>query len=445
MLLTKDKEFYSSLKRLAVPMALGNLITFLITLTDSIIVGKMGDEATASVFVGGLVATALQMFISGIEGGITVGISQYWGKGDKAPIKRIASVGTASIFLFSVLITLLSVFIPDKICIIFSSGSGSEYLKTLSLSFPLFALSGALGSYLRGIELPGMVTFSALSAFVVNLIFSYLLVFGKLWFTEMGVIGAGVATIIARFAELSILTVYVFLKNKKIKMRPRDFLLFDKRISIDFLKYTSPIVLGQMIWILNTFFSSYVFSSFGSEAVVTGLSVANTLNSLSYIVMNGLSGAVGIIIGKCVGDGKLKKLREYTYTTEIIFIFLGILTSLLLAFVKNPFISLYNISEEAVSVAKTLISVLAFTIIGTSYQSACLIGIVRGGGDTSFILKNDAFFIFLVVIPLTVLALKLSAPLWLIFLALKSDQILKCIPAAIKINRFRWAKNLTEK
>ena len=87
---------------------------------------------------------------------------------------------------------------------------------------------------------------------------------------------------------------------------------------------------------------------------------------------------------------------------------------------------------------------LAFTIIGTSYQSACLLGIVRGGGDTSFILKNDALFIFFVVIPLTVLALKLGAPLWLVFLALKSDQIFKCIPAAVKINRFHWAKNLTK-
>jgi Na+-driven multidrug efflux pump len=160
--------------------------------------------------------------------------------------------------------------------------------------------------------------------------------------------------------------------------------------------------------------------------------------------MNGLSGAVGIIIGKCVGKGKVKILKEYTYTTQAIFIILGILTSLTLLLTQNPFISLYTISEEAVSVAKTLITVLSITIIGTSYQSACLIGIVRGGGDTSFILKNDAVFIFLGVIPLTVLALKLSAPIWLVFFALKCDQIFKCIPAAVKINRFRWIKNLTK-
>ncbi len=444
MLLTKDRGFYSSLTRLALPMALANLITFLITLTDSIMIGKMGDEATASVFAGGLIATSLQMLISGIEGGVTVGISQYWGKSSITPIKRIVSIGTALIFVLGAAVTSVSFFLPETVCSFFGGAGGEEYLKTLSLSFPLFALSGAIGSMLRGIESPSIVTFASFSAFITNLVLDYLLIFGKLNFAKMGVIGAGVATISARMIEFLILTFYVLFKDKKIKLRLSEFFVLDKSISIDFLKYTSPILLGQLIWIVNTLFASFVFSSYGSDAILTGLSVANALNSLSYIVMNGLSGAVGIIIGKCVGQRNHKKLREYTYTTEFIFIALGILTSLTLLLVKDPFVSLYDISEEAVSVAKALISVLSVTIIGTSYQSASLIGIVRGGGDTSFILKNDAFFIFLAVIPLTVLAMYFSLPVWAVFLALKSDQLLKCIPAAIKINRFHWAKDLTK-
>ena len=208
------------------------------------------------------------------------------------------------------------------------------------------------------------------------------------------------------------------------------------------MKYTTPIVLGQMVWIANTLFASYLLSKVGSEDVVAGLAVANTLNSLSYILMNGLSGAVGIIIGKTIGEGRTEKIKSYAYTTQIIFILLGILTSGALFIARSPFISMYKIGAEATDVAKALISVLAITIIGTSYQSACLIGLVKSGGDVSFILKNDAFFVFLVVIPISLLAAKLSAPVWLIFLALKSDQLLKCIPAAIKINRFGWIKKL---
>lgn len=446
MIFTKDKRFYSSLKSLCLPMALGNLVTFLITLTDSIVVGKMGDGATSAVFAGGLVATTLQMFISGIEGGVTVGISQYWGKGETTPIKRIFSLGAALIFSVGILAFALSFFMPDKISSLFveNTKDSASYLKTLSLSFPLFAFSGAISSALRGVESPKIGTLASFIAFVINLVLDVLLVFGKLGFAKLGVNGASIATIVARIGEFFILLFYLLFKDKKIKFKLCDSLAFDRKIALDFFRYTSPILLGQIIWIINTLFSSFVFSSFGSSAVITGLSVANTLNSLSYIVMNGLSSAVGIIIGKTVGKGDERRLKEYAYTTQIIFVILGVITSVALLISKNPFVSLYNISKEASDFAKSLISVLAFTIIGTSYQSACLMGIVRAGGDTSFILKNDAFFIFLVVIPLTALALKLNAPLWLVFLALKSDQILKCIPAFIKINKFKWAKNLTE-
>ena len=447
MIFTRDKNFYRDLRHLAIPMALGNLITFLITLTDSIVVGRIGDEAIVGVFAGGLVATTLQMFIAGIEGGVTLGISQYFGKGEREPIKKIFSVGTLSIFLFATLLFAASFFVPDKISSLLIKGSSSSnsYLKLLSISFPIYALSGAIGAALRGVEKPGIVTFASFVAFVTNLIFDILLAFGKLGFTKMGISGTAAATILARSCELIILVLYLIFKDKQIGVRLKKPFSFDKKISFDFLKYTSPIVIGQLIWIFNTLFSSYVFSSFSSNAAITGLSVANTLNSLSYIALNGLSGAVGIIIGKTVGEGKTQKLKEYAYTVEVIFAVLGVITSLLLLVSKNPFVSLYNISDEAVSLAKSLISVLAFTVIGTSYQLACLVGLVRGGGDTSFILKNDAAFIFLFVVPLTVLALKLNAPIPLVFLALKSDQILKCIPAAIKINRFKWVKNLTRR
>jgi hypothetical protein len=89
--------------------------------------------------------------------------------------------------------------------------------------------------------------------------------------------------------------------------------------------------------------------------------------------------------------------------------------------------------------------VLSVTIIGTCYQAACLFGLVKSGGDVSFVMKNDAIFIFLVVLPSAIAASKLGAAPWMIFLALKSDQILKCAVAAVKINRFNWIKTLTRK
>ncbi len=445
-IITKDREFYKNLIHLAFPMAAQYLVSFLITLTNSISIGKLGTEATAGAYIGTLIFTLLQMFITGIESGITVASSRSWGEGKTEKIKKIAAFGTGISLAFGAIISALSIFLPSAFISLFLNGKsasgGAEYLKLLAFSFPFFCLSGALGALMRSIESPKVTAVSSIVAFTVNIILNYALVFGNLGFSALGIVGAAIATVAARAAELLIILIYVFFIDKKLKLTVKSFFSFDKDISLDFLRYTTPIVLGQMVWIANTLFASYLLSKVGSDDVVAGLSVANTLNSLSYILMNGLSGAVGIIIGKTIGEGKTDKIKSYAYTTQLIFILLGLLTSVSLFIAKVPFISMYNIGDEAADVAEALISVLTITIIGTSYQSACLIGLVKSGGDVSFILKNDAFFVFLVVIPISLLAAKLNAPVWLIFLALKSDQLLKCIPAAIKINRFRWIKKL---
>lgn len=86
---------------------------------------------------------------------------------------------------------------------------------------------------------------------------------------------------------------------------------------------------------------------------------------------------------------------------------------------------------------------ISVTIIGTCYQAACLFGLVKSGGDISFVFKNDTIFVFLVVIPSSLLAMWLGAPPWVVFACLKCDQILKCFVAIVKINRYNWMKNLT--
>lgn len=444
--ITKDKAFYKNLIFLALPIALQNLVSFLMTLTDSIMIGQLGERATAGAYVGTLTFTVLQMLATGVDSGITVASSRYWGEKNTEKIKKIIACGIYLSLLFGVPITVVALIYPNALVSLFLSqrsvADGADYLRTITPSFIPFVLSGAIGSAMRSVETPKITTLASASAFATNLIFDYLLVFGKLGFTKLGINGAAIATVIARFAELLILVVYVLFLDKKLKLKLRDIFYTDRETAVSFLKYTTPIVLGQAVWIVNTLFSSFLLSKVGSDSAVAALAVASTLNSLSYIMMNGLSGAVGIIIGKTIGEGRVEKIKEYSYTTQLIFIILGLITSAAIFFTKQPFVSLYDIGDEASKIAMQLISVLALTIIGTSYQSACLIGLVKSGGDVSFIFKNDAFFIFLVVIPLSVTAAKLGAPPWLIFLALKSDQLLKCIPAAIKINRFRWIKKL---
>jgi Na+-driven multidrug efflux pump len=105
---------------------------------------------------------------------------------------------------------------------------------------------------------------------------------------------------------------------------------------------------------------------------------------------------------------------------------------------------MYGVSDAAREQANALINVISVTLVGTCYQAACLFGLVKSGGDTSFVFKNDTIFVFLVVLPSAIAATALGAPAWVVFACLKCDQILKCFVALVKINRYDWMKNLTK-
>lgn len=189
--------------------------------------------------------------------------------------------------------------------------------------------------------------------------------------------------------------------------------------------------------------SSAILGRFPAS-VTTAVSVANTMNALAFVTINGMSAAVGIITGKTVGAGRTELMKEYARTVQIMFLVVGFLTGGTVFLLRYPFVGLYaGISAEAVTRSIEFITVLSVTMIGTCYQAACLAGLVRAGGDVGFVFKNDTIFVFLVVLPSAMLAAWLGAPPWVVWACLKSDQILKCFVAVFKINSFNWMKNLT--
>ena len=103
----------------------------------------------------------------------------------------------------------------------------------------------------------------------------------------------------------------------------------------------------------------------------------------------------------------------------------------------------YALTPESLEMSRQFMTVLSVTCVGTAYQMACLTGIVRGGGDTKFVMINDVIFAWGIVLPLSALA----AFVWhwppaVVFICLKSDQILKCFVAVVKVNRFKWIRRL---
>ena len=171
---------------------------------------------------------------------------------------------------------------------------------------------------------------------------------------------------------------------------------------------------------------------------------SNIFNIIS-VAAYGCSGASSVVIGKTIGsNAPMEKIREYVRTMQVIFLCIGVVSGAALYLARDAVISLFSVAGETLTLAREFTDVLCVTLVGTSYQVACLTGIVRGGGDTRFVLINDFIFMWLIVLPLSAMAAFWwnLAPVW-VFLCLKCDQVLKCFVAVVKVNSYNWVRRLT--
>ena len=117
---------------------------------------------------------------------------------------------------------------------------------------------------------------------------------------------------------------------------------------------------------------------------------------------------------------------------------------MLLYFVRVPLLKFYNVSGETYELADKFLLILCVTVIGTAYEFPAASGIIQGGGDTRYVFLVEAIFMWGFVIPSSALsAFVFHFPPAVTFMFLKSDQILKCLPNAIRCNRYKWVRDLT--
>lgn len=444
---TKDRSFYRTLFALAVPISLQNLITFAVNFADNLMIGSLGDDAISGVYVGNQLQTVVQMFVAGIEGAILILAAQYWGRRDTSSIRKVVSVGTKFALGVGLLATLTAVLFPQWIIRAFTQEpgvirEGAAYVQIVGFTYLFFSVSQVMIAAMRSVETAKIGLYISCMALVVNVGLNYVLIFGHLGFPAMGVRGAAIATLISRILEMCVSAGYVFFVDRKLRLTLVDLLHTDRQLLWDFIRYGLPIIGGQVVWAVNSLANTKILGCY-SAGVIAATSITGMLHNLVYVWMNGMSSAVGIITGKTVGAGLYDKMKEYAKTVQMIFLIVGLVSGAAVFLARDGFISLYNASPEAQEYSRQFINVISVTIIGTCYQAACLFGLVKSGGDISFVFKNDTIFVFLVVLPSSLIAMWLGAPPWVVFACLKCDQIFKCFVALVKINRYNWMKNLT--
>jgi Na+-driven multidrug efflux pump len=227
-------------------------------------------------------------------------------------------------------------------------------------------------------------------------------------------------------------------------MKIRDLFVTDKEMFRDYFKTGFPLMMSSISWGIAMSIQGAIIGRL-IESAIAANSIATTLFQVATVICYASSNVACVLIGKTIGENKpMETIKKRSKNLQLIFLAIGVVSSAILLISKNLIIDFYNAAPQTVDITNQFIWVLCITVIGTAYEVPCLCGIVSGGGETSFVLKNDIIFMWLIVLPLSFLsAFVFKFPVVVTFACLKADQVLKCAVAVVKVNKFNWIKKAT--
>lgn len=441
-------EFFKKFIPLYLFLVFQNVVTLAVNLADNMMLGSYSEAALSGVAAVNQIQFVLQQLTVAVSEGLVVICSQYWGKRLTEPMKRIAAVAMRTALIIALLLFVGVSFFPDRVMLIFTDDEeiirqGIEYLSVIRFTYFFFVITQVLLAFLRSMALVRIALYLSVMTLFINCGINYVLIYGNYGFPELGVTGAAIGTLSARVMELIVLIGFIYKRRKELNLTPTDFLVTERRLQKDYYRTVLPLMAAQGLWGLNTMLQTVILGHMDKAAIA-----ANSVASNIYMIVKsgalGASGAAGVIIGNGVGAGDEEAVKKDAARLQIFFVCVGIFSGILLFSIREPVLSVYSLSEETRKMTDAFLTVLSVTIVGMSYQMAAGGGIIRGGGNSTFVVKMDLVSIWMIVIPLSlIMAFVVKASPVVVVACLNADQIFKCVPIFLKIKRGRWMKKLT--
>jgi putative MATE family efflux protein len=448
-MLIKDKQFYKTFFTLTVMIAIQNLLAFGVNLADNIMLGRYSESSIAAASLVNQIQYLLQMVsVNGIGTGALALVSQYWGKGEAEPIRRIIALMVKFAAAVGLLLGAVTFLWPQAIIGMMTNQKavfedGVAYLRLMSLTYITFPFQSALIMSLRGVRTVKIGPIISAVSLITNIVLNYIFIYGNWGAPEMGIRGAAAATLISRILELIITLVYIRFIDKKLHIRLSTFIRPDWFYLKDFKKSSLPVIGSAASWGIGTIMHTVILGHL-TEPVIAANSIAVVFHQVISVYALGANWSSGVIIGNLVGSGQTELIKPYTRTLQLLYAVNGLLTSLIFLLLRGIILSFYILTPETKELAWDFLTVLCITVVGTAYLFPVESGIILGGGNTRYAFIVDTLFIWLWVLPMSALsAFVFRFPPIVTFILLKSDQVLKCIPNAITVNRYRWIRRLT--
>lgn len=407
---------YKNILAISTPIMLGSAAQNLITLTDGIFLGRVGEiELGAIGFVG-----VFYLIIASIGYGFSKGgqiiIARRDGEGNE---KAVGSVFWSMMIFEIFLAIIMFLFMHFGAYYFFSIFVDSDAIFRKSLEYIEFRSYGVFFSYIgvaiialyTGIARPAFIIYDTLVLGIVNIVLNYGLIFGKFGLPEMGIAGAGLASTIAEIAAFVFFIFYMVFFDKdlkKYKLFRLPKIVMEEVKSM--LNLSLPIVVQFVVSLGSWFFFFSIVENLGEQQLA-----ASNLVRMLYLTLSipcwGFSSGINTIVSNCIGQHRRDAVIPVIKRTVIICASItGLLTAIMLSF-PEQLLSLGTDDWEVIQTAEPTLKILAVILILFSIGSIIFNGIV-GTGATVFGLQVQVivtvFYLIYIYVVVKVLEGKLE-------------------------------------
>lgn len=443
----KDREFKNAMIKIAVPVALQNLLASLLNMIDTVMTGSLGDRAVAAVGLANQWFFIFNLVIFGIVSGSTIYVAQFFGKKDYDNMQLPVAYSLFLCLAISVIFAFFAMVFPGTVMSLFTNdpetiAMGIDYLRIAGITYLMLAISMPLATAMRSTEVATLPLLVTVTALCINTFLNYLLISGNLGAPALGVRGAAIATAVARIFEAAIILFIMFKGITKIHVRLRHFIP-NKVFLSSYIKTILPVVGNESMWGLGISMYNVMFGRM-DNAIVAANQISRNLEQITTALCFGVGSAAAVIIGKKIGEQNQEAAIQYSKKFAILSSSLGFILGIIMLIAMPLYLSFYGkVSPEAKEYATCLITVFGIFMTVKMFNYMNIVGILRSGGDTRFCFLLDAGAVWLIgVVSVFLSAFVFHAPFWVTALCLVSEEIVKAVGGLWRFLSKKWLNDL---
>lgn len=445
----KDKLFLKSMMSIAVPIALQNLISSSLNMVDTLMTSSLGQTSLAAVGLANQVFFFYIVITFGIGTGSSTFMAQYWGKGDVRSIKKVLGLAISMSTVVGIIFTIAAIFFPEYLMRFFIDSPsiiqiGSDYLRIVALSYIITAVSFIFSIAFRNTGNPSIPLKVSIIVFLTNAILNYIFMFGKLGFPAMGVKGAALGTLAARIAEISLLLYAAYSSKGPLAASFKELFGWERDFVKKYLRTASPVVINEGFWSLGQVLYAVAYAKIGEQATAT-VQIVSTIQNVFFVIVRGMANASTVMIGNRIGEGNDKEAFDYAVKFLFMSSTVGLLLGLSMIFSSDLTLKLFrNLDASLYDSAKSMLVVMGLVFFVKTFNSTSIVGVFRGGGDTTYSMFLEIGSVWLIGVPMAFLgAVVLELPIQYVIALVSLEDIIKAIISIPRIASKKWIKDVT--